>query len=143
MAQKTALMLLVLYALLIVGLLVLAVAGAHLYSAALEAKDLHAEQRSALSYVQTQVASCRGRVTLENENTLCLTEPGYVTRVYLYGDTLCTQMTQADKIPDLAKGDRICDLEEFTLTWVSPELLRVATNRGTAYIHCGGGGVNE
>ena len=59
--QTTSFMLLILYGLLICGLLVLAVTGAQSYATVTEAKNKHIRERSALSFVQTQIASCGGR----------------------------------------------------------------------------------
>ena len=59
--NSTSLMLLLLYALLIASLLVLTLAGARLYSDTMDARDAHAKQRSALSYIQSQTAACGGK----------------------------------------------------------------------------------
>lgn len=145
MAQRTALMLLVLYTLLIIGLLVLVVSGAHLYAVALDTKDLHAQQRSALSFLQTQVASCRGGVSLVQEDDaviLRLADKSYETNIYLYENSLCSQLVRKGAEMDPAKGETICPMERFALTWVNPELLMVETDCGTAYIRCGGGEAN-
>lgn len=145
MAQKTALMLLVLYTLLIIGLLVLVVAGAHLYAAALDSKDLHAEQRSALSYVQTQAASCRSAVFVDEQEgwpVLRLIDSGYETCIYLYEGKLHSQLIRSGLTLDLPRGERICDMNKFILTWENPRLLKVETDCGTAYICCDGGGTN-
>lgn len=56
--NSTSLMLLLLYALLIASLLVLTLAGARLYSDTMDARDAHAKQRSALSYIQSQTTAC-------------------------------------------------------------------------------------
>ena len=57
--NSTSLMLLLLYALLIASLLVLTLAGARLYSDTMDARDAHAKQRSALSYIQSQTPDRR------------------------------------------------------------------------------------
>lgn len=145
MAQKTALMLLVLYTLLIIGLLVLVVSGAHLYAAALDAKDSHAEQRNALSYVQTQAASCRSGIFVDQQEgwpVLRLVDSGYETCIYLYENSLRTQMIRSGLTMDLSRGDEICSMNKFILTWVTPRLLKVETSQGTAFIRCDGGGTN-
>ena len=58
--NSASLMLLLLYALLIASLLVLTLAGAQLYSDTMDARDTHAKQRSALSYIQRQRAAAKG-----------------------------------------------------------------------------------
>ena len=99
--NSTSLMLLLLYALLIASLLVLTLAGARLYSDTMDARDAHAKQRSALSYIQSQTAACGGKGNIRlidgpEGPAVCLREPesDFETRIYLYenalfsGDTL-------------------------------------------------------
>lgn len=79
--NSTSLMLLLLYALLIASLLVLTLAGAWLYSDTMDARDAHAKQRSALSYIQSQTAACGGKGNIRlidgpEGPAVCLREPG-------------------------------------------------------------------
>ena len=78
--NSTSLMLLLLYALLIASLLVLTLAGARLYSDTMDARDAHAKQRSALSYIQSQTTACGGKGNIRlidgpEGPAVCLREP--------------------------------------------------------------------
>lgn len=91
-------MLLLLYALLIASLLVLTLAGARLYSDTMDARDAHAKQRSALSYIQSQTAACGGKGNIRlidgpEGPAVCLREPesDFETRIYLYENALRTE----------------------------------------------------
>ena len=96
--NSTSLMLLLLYALLIASLLVLTLAGARLYSDTMDARDAHAKQRSALSYIQSQTAACGGKGNIRlidgpEGPAVCLREPesDFETRIYLYENALRTE----------------------------------------------------
>lgn len=142
--RRLPLALLLLDTLLILGLLVLVVAGAGLYASAVDDQRFHAQQRSALSYVQSQAALCRGGVAVEpgeEGDVLLLTQPGggYVTRIYLHEKTLRSQLVPTDAAISPENGDVICAMEEFDLTWISDTLLQVQTDFGSAYVRCWGG----
>ena len=99
--NSTSLMLLLLYALLIASLLVLTLAGARLYSDTMDARDAHAKQRSALSYIQSQTAACGGKGNIRlidgpEGSAVCLREPesDFETRIYLYENALRTEFSR-------------------------------------------------
>lgn len=90
--NSTSLMLLLLYALLIASLLVLTLAGARLYSDTMDARDAHAKQRSALSYIQSQTAACGGKGNIRlidgpEGPAVCLREPESAWNVSKNGNT--------------------------------------------------------
>lgn len=98
--NSTSLMLLLLYALLIASLLVLTLAGARLYSDTMDARDAHAKQRSALSYIQSQTAACGGKGNIRlidgpEGPAVCLRGPesDFETRIYasIYMKTCCVR----------------------------------------------------
>ena len=145
----TSLMLLGLYALLIAALLVLVVAGARLYGAAVDGKTAHSEKRSALSYIQSLSAGFegRGRITVEDGpegSMLCLTEQdgSYVTRIYCFENALRSQLSHAGEPVQPENSERICSLEDFSLTWESETLLRITADGREGYVCCTGGGPN-
>lgn len=96
--NSTSLMLLLLYALLIASLLVLTLAGARLYSDTMDARDAHAKQRSALSYIQSQTAACGGKGNIRlidgpEGPAVCLREPEseLQKRASIYMKTRCAR----------------------------------------------------
>ena len=104
--NSTSLMLLLLYALLIASLLVLTLAGAWLYSDTMDARDAHAKQRSALSYIQSQTAACGGKGNIRlidgpEGPAVCLREPesDFETRIYLYENALRTEFSGRSPAP--------------------------------------------
>lgn len=142
--QKTSLMLLVLYTLLIAALLILTVFGARLYAAAVQAQNRHGQDRSALAFLQSQLQSFEAGVSLKEgpEGTmLCLSEgdSGYETRIYLYDNALRTQLWDPSSpfLPEA--GEKICGLSSLTLEWETPELLKITADGRFAYAHCPGG----
>lgn len=144
---RPSLALLLLDSLVILGLLLLVVAGAGLYRSAVDAQRLHAQQRSALSYVQSQAAYCRTGVAVEpgaQGDILLLTQPDgdYVTCIYLYEQTLRSQLVPAGTRLQPEQGDVICPMEVFRLSWLDSGLLEVQTDSGSAYISSRGGGAN-
>ena len=145
--QSTARMLLVLYGMLIAALLVLTLAGARFYSAAVTAREAHARQRSALAFVQNQVAACAGKgnihLTEGPEGTaLCLREPDtdYETRIYLYEGGLYSEFSRRTAAIQPENGTKICSAASFLVQWQSERLLKITANGMTAYACCDGGG---
>lgn len=142
--QGTSFMLLALYALLIAAQLVLVVFGAKLYGTAEESRNRHADQRSALAFIQSQINGESCGVSLREGpegDMLCLAEPdsSFETRIYLYDHALRTQLCGRDGTFAPETGDRICPLEDFSLDWASENLLRIRADGSEAWAHCGGG----
>ena len=145
--QGSARMLLLLYGMLIAALLILAVAGARCYAGALEKREAHTAQRSALSFVQSQVAACagKGQVSLRQGpegQALCLkeTDSDYETRIYCYDGGLYSEFSRADSALQPENGERICDLTALTFSWETDQLLKISAQGRTAYACCDGGG---
>lgn len=145
--QSTAFMLLLLYAMLILAMLVLTLAGAKCYTFVLNARSEHTRQRSALSFIQTQAVSCggRGNVILREgpEGTaVCFREPDseYETRIYLYNGSLCTEYSRADQPINALYADMVCRADGFSAAWESAELLSVTADGSHADVWCPGGG---
>lgn len=146
--QTTSLMLLFLYAMLIVALLILVVAGARLYGGVLDSKNDRSNSRAALSYVQTQSAGFSGsRVTLRQgpEGTmLCLAEleEDYETRIYLYDHALRSEFAAVEVPVDPAVSQKICELNEFSICWqdMGNGLLCIDADGSIGYAYCAGGG---
>ena len=148
--QTTSFMLLTLYGLLICGLLVLAVTGAQSYATVTEAKNKHIRERGALSFVQTQIASCGGRDNVQLRSgpegtAVCVreTDSNYETRVYLYDGGLYTEFTRTELPMDPQNAERLCETESFTAEWENEQLLRVEADGKSASIWCPGGGGDE
>ena len=145
--QGSVRMLLLLYGMLIGALLILAVAGARCYAGALEKREAHTAQRSALSFIQSQVAACAGKdqVTLRQGpqgQALCLKESdsGYETRIYCYDGGLYSEFSRVDSELRPEAGERICDLRELEFSWETERLLKITAQGRTAYVCCDGGG---
>lgn len=145
--QGSARMLLLLYGMLIGALLILAVAGARCYARALENREAHTAQRSALSFIQSQVASSAGKdqVSLRQGpegQALCLREADsdYETRIYCYEGGLYSEFSKTDSPMTPELGERICDLSELELSWETERLLKISAQGRTAYACCDGGG---
>ena len=94
--KKTSLILLALYAILILALLVLVVAGAGLYSKTVAARACHDSQRLALAYIQSQTAGHGNQVRTADMafgQALLLSEgEDLETVIYLYDGQLRTQL---------------------------------------------------
>ena len=118
--NSTSLMLLLLYALLIASLLVLTLAGARLYSDTMDARDAHAKQRSALSYIQSQTAACGGKGNIR-----------------LIDGTEFSRVT-AEIDPNNA--EKLCDLKTFKAELSENGLLTITADGMTAGAYCDGGG---
>ena len=73
--QQTSLMMLALYAILICAMLILAVAGARLYTAAMQSKSSNSSSRNALSVVQTQISAYGGQGCAQLRPCLLYTSP--------------------------------------------------------------------
>lgn len=146
--QTTPVMLLLLHALLITALLLLTVAGARLYSAALNARDAHAARRLALSYIQSQTTGFSGdRVSVQpgpEGDMLVLKEADgdYETRIFLYQGSLCADFSPAGSALNPEDGQRICALESLSLQ-LEDGLLRITAQGNEGYVFCGGGGAHE
>lgn len=145
--QGSARMLLLLYGMLIGALLILAVAGARCYAGALEKREAHTAQRSALSFIQSQIAACagKGQVSLTQGpqgQALCLKESDsdYETRIYCYDGGLYSEFSQSDRQLSPENGERICDLAELDFSWENERLLKISAQGRTAYACCDGGG---
>ena len=119
--NSTSLMLLLLYALLIASLLVLTLVGARLYSDTMDARDAHAKQRSALSYIQSQTAACGGK-----GNIRLIDGPEEFSRV-------------TAKI-DPNNAEKLCDLKTFKAELSENGLLTITADGMTAGAYCDGGG---
>ena len=137
--NSTSLMLLLLYALLIASLLVLTLAGARLYSDTMDARDAHAKQRSALSYIQSQTAACGGK---GNIPAVCLREPesDFETRIYLYENALRTEFSRVTAEIDPNNAEKLCDLKTFKAVLSENGLLTITADGMTAGAYCDGGG---
>ena len=94
--KKTSLILLFLYAILILALLVLVVAGARLYSATVASRACHDNQRLALAYIQSQTAGNETQVRTADMafgQALLLSQgEDLETVIYLYDGRLWTQL---------------------------------------------------
>ena len=140
------LMMLALYALLIAALLLLTVAGARLYASAVAAQTENARQRSALSFIQTQLAASAGEAYIHVEegsegDILRISEPdgSFETAVYVYDGTLCTQMLAAGAVLSPENGEQICSMNSLSVCWESGGLLRIEADGRSAWAYCGGG----
>ena len=135
--NSTSLMLLLLYALLIASLLVLTLAGARLYSDTMDARDAHAKQRSALSYIQSQTAACG-----PEGPAVCLREPesDFETRIYLYENALRTEFSRVTAEIDPNNAEKLCDLKTFKAELSENGLLTITADGMTAGAYCDGGG---
>ena len=115
--NSTSLMLLLLYALLIASLLVLTLAGARLYSDTMDARDAHAKQRSALSYIQSQTAACGGK-----------------------GNIRLIDGPEGPAEIDPNNAEKLCDLKTFKAELSENGLLTITADGMTAGAYCDGGG---
>ena len=145
--NSTSLMLLLLYALLIASLLVLTLAGARLYSDTMDARDAHAKQRSALSYIQSQTAACGGKGNIRlidgpEGPAVCLREPesDFETRIYLYENALRTEFSRVTAEIDPNNAEKLCDLKTFKAELSESGLLTITADGMTAGASCDGGG---
>ena len=134
-------MLMLLYSALILALLVLVYAGASLYSSAAFSQQHNADRRSALSFVQSQVAACRENVWIRQGTEgqiLCLPEDGtsYETRIFLHDGKLKTSFVPKDAPLDAQDGDAVCPLESFALSWQSDSLLKISADGVEGYAGC-------
>lgn len=134
-------MLLLLYGFLIVSLLVLVYSGASLYSAVEDARQGNGNRRSALSFVQSQVAGCRTGVTIKpgpEGQMLCLPEAdtAYETRIFLYRGELRTAFVPEDDPLEGEAGAPICPASEFGLAWQGEGLLRISADGAVGYAAC-------
>jgi hypothetical protein len=142
--RKTSGVLLALYAILIAALLVLVVAGARLYGAALQAREQRDSQRLALAYIQSQTAGRETGVEIRELScgqALSLAEgDDLVTLIYLYDGKLSTQLWRTARNFYPEAGDGLCDLNRLELSWEAPGLLKVTADDNVGYARCGGGG---
>lgn len=146
--NSTSLMLLLLYALLIASLLVLTLAGARLYSDTMDARDAHAKQRSALSYIQSQTA----RAGRQREHppdrrpggprrcACAEPESDFETRIYLYENALRTEFSRVTAEIDPNNAEKLCDLKTFKAELSENGLLTITADGMTAGAYCDGGG---
>ena len=137
--NSTSLMLLLLYALLIASLLVLTLAGARLYSDTMDARDAHAKQRSALSYIQSQTAACggKGNIRLIDGPEA---ESDFESRIYLYENALRTEFSRVTAEIDPNNAEKLCDLKSFEAELSENGLLTITADGMTAGAYCDGGG---
>ena len=141
--KKTSLILLFLYAILILALLVLVVAGARLYAGAVDRRASHDNQRLALAYIQSQTAGNETQVRTADMafgQALLLSEgEDLQTVIYLYGGQLRTQLWRGTMnwVPE--EGNVLCDLDSLEFTWEAPGLLKITAGDNTGYARCGGG----
>ena len=147
--QQTSLMMLALYAILIRAMLILAVAGARLYTAAMQSKSSNSSSRNALSVVQTQISAYGGQGCAElrpgpEGTAVCLHQQGsdYETRIYLYQGSLCTEYTRRDLDFAPQNAGQLCQLQSFEAAWQQENLICITANGQTAYAWCAGGGGN-
>lgn len=146
--QQTSLMMLALYAILICAMLILAVAGARLYTAAMQSKSSNSS-RNALSVVQTQISAYGGQGCAQlrpgpEGTAVCLHQQGsdYETRIYLYQGSLCTEYTRRDLDFAPPNAGQLCQLQSFEAAWQQENLICITANGQTAYAWCAGGGGN-
>ena len=146
--QQTSLMMLALYAILICAMLILAVAGARLYTAAMQSKSSNSS-RNALSVVQTQISAYGGQGCAQlrpgpEGTAVCLHRQGsdYETRIYLYQGSLCTEYTRRDLDFAPQNAGQLCQLQSFEAAWQQENLICITANGQTAYAWCAGGGGN-
>ncbi len=147
--QQTSLMMLALYAILICAMLILAVAGARLYTAAMQSKSSNSSSRNALSVVQTQISAYGGQGCAQlrpgpEGTAVCLHQQGsdYETRIYLYQGSLCTEYTRRDLDFAPQNAGQLCQLQSFEAAWQQENLICITANGQTAYAWCAGGGGN-
>ena len=148
--QTTSFMLLILYGLLITALLALAVIGAKSYAAVTESKNAHVRQRSALSFVQTQIASCGGKDNVQlrlgpQGTAVCVreTDTDYETRIYAYKGALYTEFSRIDLPIEPQNAEQLCKTQDFSAEWQNDQLLCVTADGQSAYVWCPGGGADE
>lgn len=142
--QSTSLMLLLLYAFLMAALLVLVFSGASLYADVVQSRQANANQRDALSFVQSQIAGCRTGILLKpgpEGQMLCLPEDGteYETRIFLRDGALRTTFVPSDTPADMEAAASICPASRFSLTWRTEELLEISTDGAVGFAACRGG----
>ena len=141
--KKTSLILLFLYAILILALLVLVVAGARLYSATVASRACHDNQRLALAYIQSQTAGNETQVRTADMafgQALLLSEgEDLQTVIYLYGGQLRTQLWRGTMNFFPEEGNVLCDLDSLEFTWENAGLLKITAGDNTGYARCGGG----
>lgn len=142
--KKTSFVLLALYAVLILALLVLVVAGARLYSAAVNKRAFHDSQRLALAYIQSQTAAAQTRVRTEDMqwgNALLLSQgEDLETVIYLYDGELRTQLWRSTTEFFPEEGNVLCDLNSLEFSWEDAGLLKITAGDNVGYARCGGGG---
>lgn len=143
----TAGMLLGLYGLLIVALLLLVFAGARLYRGAERTRQENTTRRSATAYLQGKLVSYDMAEGLRIEqgtfgSVLYLQEPmeGYETRVYLHEGKLMEELSPVSRALDPDNADVICDLNSFTVTPQSDNLLLVTADGKQCYVCIGSEG---
>lgn len=145
--KKTSLILLSLYAILILALLVLVVAGAGLYSGAVDKRASHDNQRLALAYIQSQTAGNETQVRTGDMafgQALLLSQgEDLETVIYLYGGQLRTQLWRSTGSFFPEEGNVLCDLDSLTFTWETPGLLKITAGDNVGYARCGGDGGGE
>ena len=139
--QSTSLMLLLLYAFLMAALLALVVSGASLYADVVQSRQANANQRDALSFVQSQIAGCRTGILLKpgpEGQMLCLPEDGtdYETRVFLHDGVLRTAFVPSDAPTDTEAAASICPASDFSLTWRTEELLEISADGAVGFAAC-------
>lgn len=138
---KTPLMLLGLYAMLILALLVLAIAGARLYGSALEQQERNDRERSALAYIQTQAAACRGSITVApgpQGDALVLTDGDYCTTIYVFDGCLRARFGEAGAAFRPEEGEILCPMEQFRAEARSGAVI-ISTDAGAAVVQRFGG----
>lgn len=148
--RSTSIWLLALYTMLIVALLLLVVSGARLYSAAVDSQDAHTRSRSALSFVQSQVAGCEGSggaylAEGPEGSMLCLPEADgkFETRIYLYENALRSEFSETSAPLNPANSENICTVFEFSLAWERENLLRITADGYLAFAAVAGGEARE
>lgn len=141
--KKTSLILLFLYAILILALLVLVVAGARLYSGAIARRACHDSQRLALAYIQSQTAGHQPQVRTADMafgQALLLSEgEDLETVIYLYDGRLWTQLWRSTMNFFPEEGNVLCDLDSLEFTWEEAGLLKITAGDNVGYAWCGGG----
>lgn len=140
--KKTSLILLALYAILILALLVLVVAGAGLYSKTVTERACHDSQRLALAYIQSQTAGHGNQVRTADMafgQALLLSEgEDLETVIYLYDGQLRTQLRRGSLNFYPEEGNVLCDLDSLALSWEAPGLLKISAGDDVGYAWCGG-----
>lgn len=143
MSKKTdsAKSILVLYVLICLALLVLILGGAKVYSAALSSESENLAERSALSYVQTQVNAKSGRDAVsikdgpEGKMLAIAVDDEFETKIYEHAGALVTELGLKELAPIPENADKICEISSVEFAWEEVGLLKITCDGKVAYAH--------